>query len=80
MSTTKQQTGFWFAKVHRRRLWQDGYYDRILRDDERSIIVARYILENPVRAALVTRFEEYRFSGSTLYTFDQLADAFQSQG
>jgi putative transposase len=34
------------------RLWRPGYFDRILREDECSIGVARYILENPVRAGL----------------------------
>jgi len=52
--------------------------DRILRDDEQTIVVARYILENPVRAGLVEGFDEYPYSGSTKCTISELADAIQS--
>jgi putative transposase len=74
----KQNAGFWHSQAGRGRLWQDGYYDRILRDDEQTIVVARYILDNPVRAGLVARFDEYPHSGSTKYTMSELADAIQS--
>ena len=61
-------------------MWQEGFYDRILRNDEETIVVARYILDNPVRAGLVARFDEYPFSGSSRYSIPELADAIQSQG
>ena len=80
MARMKQGTGFHFKKLHRASLWQDGYYDRILRNDEQTVVVARYILENPVRAGLVTDFRDYPFSGSNRYTMEELADAIQSQG
>jgi putative transposase len=80
MAKMKQLTGFRFKKLHRASLWQDGYYDRILRDEQETIVVARYILANPVRAGLVVDFRDYPFSGSTRYTMDELADAMQSQG
>ena len=76
----KQKTGFEFKKTRQESLWQDGYYDRILRDEEETIVVARYILANPVRAGLVGDFRDYPFSGSIRYTMDELADAMQSQG
>jgi putative transposase len=75
----KQKTGFEFKKARRAPLWQDGYYDRILRDEEETIVVARYILANPVRAGLVVDFRNYPFSGSTRYTMAELVDAMQSQ-
>ena len=78
MARFKQDAGFWHSQTGRGRLWQDGYYDRILRDDEQTIVVARYILENPVRAGLVEGFDEYPYSGSTKYTINELADAIQS--
>jgi hypothetical protein len=34
--------------------------------------VARYILENPIRAGLVTRVEDYRFVGSLVYPLADL--------
>src|SRR5262245_10650547 len=76
----KQKSGFDFKKGHRVSLWQDGYYDRILRNDEQTIVVARYILDNPVRAGLVRDFRDYPFSGSNRYTMEELADAIQTQG
>ena len=48
----KQRSG----GVHRRRcgqrLWQEGYFDRVLRDGDDPAAVARYISENPLRAGL----------------------------
>src|SRR5262245_41578753 len=76
----KQKTGFDFKQAHRASLWQDGYFDRILRNDEQTIVVARYILDNPVRAGLAAIFDTYPYSGSSRYTMQELADAFQSQG
>jgi REP element-mobilizing transposase RayT len=35
------------------RLWQRYGFERVLRDDEATLDVARYILRNPVRAGLV---------------------------
>jgi putative transposase len=80
ISRMKQDTGYWYSKTCRKRLWQEGFYDRILRNDEETIVVARYILDNPVRAGLVARFDEYPFSGSSRYSIPELADAIQSQG
>jgi putative transposase len=71
----KQKTGFEFAANRNTRLWQDGYYDRILRSDEATLTVVRYILENPVRAGLVARFSDYSFSGSDRYSLEELAEA-----
>ena len=79
MSSFKQKTGFAFATKHGQRLWQVGYYDRMLRSDEATPIVVRYILENPVRAGLVSRFSDYPYSGSDRYTLEELA-AGVSQG
>ena len=33
-------------------LWQRGFYDRVIRDDEESTRVRTYILQNPVRWSL----------------------------
>jgi putative transposase len=76
----RMKTGFDFKQAHRTPLWQDGYFDRILRNDEETIIVARYIVDNPVRAGLVADFRDCPFSGSNRYTMQELADALQSQG
>lgn len=40
-------------------VWQDGYYDHGLRDDEDYRLKIRYVLQNPVRAGLVQRVRDY---------------------
>jgi len=45
-------------------LWQRSYFEHVLRDDEDPFQVARYILDNPVRAGLVQSPENYPFLGS----------------
>jgi hypothetical protein len=45
-------------------LWQRSYFEHVLRDDEDSFQVARYILENPVRTGMVRNPEDYPFLGS----------------
>jgi len=45
------------------RLWQRGFYDHILREDEDPITVGEYILNNPLRKGLVESAEKYPFSG-----------------
>jgi putative transposase len=42
-----------------RRVWQDGFHDHALRQEEDLAEVARYIVANPVRARLVERVGDY---------------------
>jgi len=42
-----------------RRVWQDGFHDHALRQEEDLAEVARYIVANPVRAGLVERVGDY---------------------
>jgi putative transposase len=46
------------------RVWQRGYYDRVLRDHDPSERVAAYIVHNPVRAGLASEPRAYPFSWS----------------
>ena len=71
----KQYSGFYFARDFRSRLWQRYGFERILRPEEPTFVVARYILENPIRAGLVRRIEDYPFLGSFLYTLPQLIES-----
>jgi putative transposase len=41
------------------KLWQDGYHDHALRQEEDMVGIARYIVMNPVRAGLVRSVREY---------------------
>jgi hypothetical protein len=49
-----------------------GYFDRILRDNDPTEGVIRYILENPVRAGLVDDVREYPLIGAAKYDIDDL--------
>jgi len=48
-------------------LWQQGFYDHFLRNDEEVRRVAAYILGNPVRKGLAAEWREYPFCGSLAY-------------
>jgi len=71
----KQRSTYEFKKATGRRLWQEGFYDRVLRDDESTLSVAAYITQNPVRAGLCKDPREYPFLGSSRYSIDELVDA-----
>jgi len=68
----KQFSGFYFAKQFSGTLWQRYGYERVLRDDESTFVVANYILSNPVRAGLVQDIRDYAFVGSSAYSLDEL--------
>jgi REP element-mobilizing transposase RayT len=59
----KQRSGAAYALTSEQRLWQKGYYEHVLRDDEDSKEVAFYIIANPVRAGLVQSPDQYPLSG-----------------
>jgi REP-associated tyrosine transposase len=71
----KQRSAFGFKKVNGTHLWQEGFHDRILRDDEATLDVAAYIIQNPVRARVCDDPRQYRFMGSSRYTIDELLEA-----
>jgi len=54
------------------KLWQRGFYDHILRQEEDLREVARYILGNAVRAGLVQDFRAYQGSGSFVFRLEDL--------
>ena len=41
------------------RLWQKGYYDRALRQEDDVKAAARYIIQNPIRAQIASRIGDY---------------------
>lgn len=49
------------------QLWQDRFFDHIIRNEKELIKTARYILENPVRKELVMDFREWKYSGGYFY-------------
>jgi REP element-mobilizing transposase RayT len=76
----KQKTGFEWSRRHGRKLWQHGYWERVLRDNENALSVCRYIVENPVRAGLVAHPTAYPLCGSTQYEIRDICEAIQMKG
>ena len=72
-------SGFYYQKLFGERLWQRYGFERTLRRDESTLSVARYILENPVRAGLAASAEDYPFLGSNTHTVAELLEAVQLQ-
>ena len=77
IALAKQLSGYHFQRAFGARLWQRYGYERTLRSDEATLPVVRYIIENPVRAGIVTCPSEYPFLGSTEYSMAAILDAVQ---
>ena len=70
----KQYAGYYFKKAFGADLWERDGFNHVILGDLEVNAQARYILENPVRAGLVIRAEDYPFSGSQIYTVHQLME------
>ena len=66
MKDAKQRTSFHAIRFGGGRLWQDGYHDRIVRQNEDIAAYVDYILQNPVRAGLVERAKDYPYASTRL--------------
>jgi hypothetical protein len=44
-------------------LWQREFFDHVLRSQESYDVKQQYVMENPVRAGLVQRPEDWNFRG-----------------
>lgn len=77
MNNWKQRTGYEFKQRTGGSLWQESYFDHVLRDDEETNTALKYVLENPVRKGMVTKFEEYPYGGSDVYDASQLRQLWQ---
>ena len=55
---------------HTGTLWQRSFYDRVVRREEDLHKVARYIVENPLRAGLAEQLEAYPFAEVWTERFD----------
>jgi len=77
IARAKQLSGYWFKAAWHEVLWQKSSWDRILRSEEDTLTVVRYILLNPVRACLVRAPLDYPHSGSDVYSREDPMDAFR---
>jgi putative transposase len=64
ISSYKQYTGFYYKKKKGSPLWQINFYEHVLRSEEDTVRVARYIFDNPVRKGLVEDYRQYKLLGS----------------
>jgi len=65
MQALKGRSAFAVNKAHGARTltWQKGYHDHGVRAEEDLVEMARYVVNNPVRAGLVSQREEYPLWG-----------------
>jgi putative transposase len=79
MKMWKQKTGYAYKRASGLRLWQNGYYEHVLRQDEDRLRVIAYLLANPLRAGIVMDLRQYPFWGSGVWNRDQLLEAVQGR-
>ena len=72
VALAKQRAAFVTRVTLPTHLWQKGYFERVLRDDDDTFNVARYVVQNPLRAGLVRSAADYPFMGSSILTKEQL--------
>jgi putative transposase len=75
----KQLSGYAHKQATGNRLWQRSAWDRVLRSQDDTTTVIRYLLLNPVRAGLVERPLDYPGSGSLVFDREALLDVFKDR-
>ena len=61
--TTHNKGGYSFGFNPEDSVWQREFFDHVLRSEESYSEKWRYVRDNPVRAGLVNRAEEWNFQG-----------------
>jgi putative transposase len=56
-----------FPKEQPRSLWQPGFFDHLLRNDESYAQKWEYVRENPVRAGLVKFAQDWPYQGEIVH-------------
>ena len=77
ISLAKQLAAFHVARQFGVRLWQHYGYEHVLRGNEDTLAVARYIVANPLRAGLATNVFDYPFLGSDTHSLQEIVAAVQ---
>ena len=71
----KQRTAFQHRRQGGPGLWQESFYDRVIRSEETTLSVAKYIWANPVREGLVARAEDWPYNGSDTFNINDVCRA-----
>jgi len=77
IKSAKQYSGFYFSRKTQEQLWQRYGFERVLRGEEGTWNVARYIVTNPIRSGLVDSLHEYPFWGSLTHSREELLEYIQ---
>jgi hypothetical protein len=80
VARAKQFSGFVFANAAGTRLWQRYGYERVLRTEESTADLVRYIIANPIRAGLAVDVRDYAFWGSFVYSREELLECIHWAG
>jgi hypothetical protein len=70
----KQRSGYAFTRTTRRRLWQESYFDRAVRNVQELPALVEYIITNPLRASFVEEAVDYPHWGSQQYSGEELLE------
>jgi putative transposase len=70
----KQLSGFYFRQARGEVLWQRYGYEHVLRYEEATPAIAKYIVENPIRAGLAVTPLDYPHWGSFVCSREELLD------
>ena len=62
----KQRLGYDYKQRTGSQLWQTSFYDHGLRNSEAAEAIGQYIVENAVRAGLVSSFEDWPYFGGSI--------------
>ena len=68
----KQYSGFHGKNLIGGPVWQTGFFERVLRENDDTRALVAYILDNPVRAHLVARVQDYPHIGPGVWTLEEL--------
>jgi REP-associated tyrosine transposase len=75
INTAKQRSAYVARSWIPGKLWQSGYFERVLREDDDAYAVAKYIVQNPVRAGLSRSPVDYPFCGSSIWSKEELVES-----
>lgn len=71
----KHKTGIYLARSRSHYRLQKNFYDHLIRSTNELASQLTYVADNPVRRGLVSRWQDYRFTGSLGISFDFVLDA-----
>lgn len=80
ITRAKQYSGFYYSRAFKDALWQRYSFEHVVRDSEKSTTIARYILQNPLRAGLVANIADYPFVGSLVWSMPELLEWMMTDG